>query len=212
MIKIKQDFGVNYIVVNDFTQSSLARFRHQFLKLEQSDQHIIPIYVDTYGGEVHSLLGMISLIESTEKIVATICDSTAMSCGSILFSSGTKGFRFIGPHAYLMVHQPSAIQVGKLSDLNVSTEYVSTLNKEIFVILDRNTGKKKGFFEKLLFKNSNTDLYINADQAVKYGLADHKGVPRLIMEPSIDYKLINIQNKKAESNKSKTIKKLKIGN
>jgi ATP-dependent Clp protease protease subunit len=197
-----------FITVNHFNEQASNQFRRQFLALEQSDQAIIPIVVDSFGGDAYSLLSMVSLIESSNKPVATICDSKAMSCGAFLFSCGKKGLRFISPRAYLLIHQVSHEVWGKYTDLVVSMEHTGTLNSEVFKLLDKNASKKAGYFERLLFKSSNSDLYFNAEEVVQHGLAEHISVPRMTMDQTITCNLLNYGVKSPEKI-SKSIKKLK---
>lgn len=180
----------NFIVVNEFSEEACLDFREDFFRLEASDQSIIPIYVDSFGGDVYSLYCMMAIIETSQKAIATICDGKAFSCGAVLLSCGDKGLRFISPHAYVLVHQVSHETYGKFSDISVSTEHCSKLNADLLSILDKNSGKPHGYFEKLLVKNNNSDLYFNSTEAIKSGLADYEGVPRILPNPKKDGELI----------------------
>lgn len=199
--------GGGYITVNSFNENASTNFRNQFFRLESSDQAIIPIVIDSFGGDVYSLLSMVSIIESSNKPVATICDSKAMSCGAMLFSCGNKGLRFFGPRAYMLIHQISCETYGKFTDIMVSTEHTSDLNEEVFKLLDKNSGKRKGYFEKMLFDSANSDLYLNAEAVVKHGLADHISIPRLSVEHTITSNLLNYGPKSLKKI-SKSVKKL----
>ena len=206
--KNDENKGGGYITVNSFNEHASYNFRNQFFKMEASDQAIIPIVIDSFGGDVYSLLSMVAIIESSNKPVATICDSKAMSCGAMLFSCGNKGLRFFGPRAYMLIHQISSETYGKFTDIMVSTEHTSRLNDEVFKLLDKNSGKKKGYFERMLFDSANSDLYFDADAVIKHGLADHVSIPRLSIEHTITSNLLHY-GKKAPQKITKSVKKLK---
>ncbi len=169
----------NFIVVNEINEDACTEFREDLFRLESADQDIIPVFIDSYGGDVYALYSMLSLIESSNKKIATICDGKAFSCGSILLSAGEVGMRFISPHAYVLVHQVSHEYYGKFSDISVSAEHCAELNSNLLHLLDKNTKNKRGSFERLLIKNNNSDLYIDAKTALQLGIVDHISVPRM---------------------------------
>ena len=68
------------ILVNKFTEDSAKDFKKDMFRAQNSGQKIIPIEIDSYGGEVYSLLKMIDVIKSSTVPVATICMGKAMSC------------------------------------------------------------------------------------------------------------------------------------
>ena len=172
----------NYIVVNEICEEAVSHFREDFFRLEYSDQEIIPIIVDSYGGDVYALHSMLSIIESSTKKVATICDGKAFSCGAVLLSAGDHGMRFISKYGYVLVHQVSHEYYGKFSDIAVSAEHCHELNSNLLLMLDKNCKKKAGTFEKMVIKHNNADLYLDAKTTHQLGIVDHIGVPRLKIE------------------------------
>jgi len=172
---------MQYICVNQINEHGLRKFRQEFWNLDRnSDQPIIPIVIDCYGGEVYSVLGMISIIKSTDKQIATIVDSKAMSAAAILLSCGTKGLRFASEYSYIMIHEVlTGTGQTKVSNVNIDTNHALALNKQLFNILDKNCNKKPGFFYDVVETNKNSNLYLNSKQAKKYGIVDHIDSPRL---------------------------------
>ena len=69
-----------------------------------------------------------------------------MSCGAVLLSAGTKGYRYMAPHAYVMIHEVSGMEFGKLSDVKSGVRHQEHLNKVVFaliglIIINRNSYK-----------------------------------------------------------------------
>jgi ATP-dependent Clp protease protease subunit len=85
------------IRVNKFDEKSAQEFSEKMSDAHNTGQPVIPIVIDSYGGQVYSLMAMISEIEHAELPVATIVEGKAMSCGAILFSFGNKDMRFMDP-------------------------------------------------------------------------------------------------------------------
>lgn len=94
----------------------------------------------------------------------------AASMGSILLSGGEKGKRFIYPHGEVMIHQPSLggyIQ-GVSTDLEIQATQTKRVKEIGATILARNCGKT---IEQIM-KDFDRDYWMNAEQAIAYGIAD----------------------------------------
>ena len=72
------------VKVNKFTEDSSKKFHQEMAAAHNSGQKVIPIVIDSYGGQVYSLMSMISAIQAAELPVATIVEGKAMSCGAVL--------------------------------------------------------------------------------------------------------------------------------
>jgi ATP-dependent Clp endopeptidase proteolytic subunit ClpP len=169
------------ILVNHFDEDSVKRFKEEFFRL--MDDEFIPIvaiYVDSYGGEIHSLLAMVDIMTSrTEKPVATIALGKAMSCGGILLACGSDGLRFAGPNSTIMIHEVSAMNWGTLADLKNNLKEVERLNTVVFKILETKCKQKSGYFQNLIKNNKQQDLYFTANQSKKHRIIDVIGMPKI---------------------------------
>lgn len=133
--------------------------------LETKDIHL---YVNSPGGYVTSGFAIYDCMKALKSDVTTICTGFAASMGSIILSAGTKGKRFIQPHARVMIHQPSGGARGPASDIQITAQEI-ILTKELSAkILADNCGQK---FEKIM-KDFNRDHWMGADESVAYGIVD----------------------------------------
>ena len=73
------------IRVNKFDEEAAKKFAMEMGQAHNTGQKIIPVIIDSYGGQVYSLMSMISAIKHAELPVATIVEGKAMSCGAVLF-------------------------------------------------------------------------------------------------------------------------------
>lgn len=175
------------ITVNEFGEYCSSQFSSIFTQLNQCPQDTLFINVDSPGGAISSLFGILSLIEHSPKKVCTFTNSMAASCGAILLSSGTKGLRFASKDSLILVHQASTSVEGKTSEVINDALYVEKLNDKLLNILAKNSNKTKKFYEGLIRKQNNADLFISAQEALSYGLIDHVGIPEVTMNVSISY-------------------------
>jgi len=177
------------IRVNKFDEASAKEFANKVAQAHNTGQKVIPVIIDSYGGQVYSLMSMIASIKNSELPIATIVEGKAMSCGVILFSCGTKGHRYITEDATLMVHDVSSVAWGKNSEIQASAEETQRLNDRIYEILAENSNKTEKWFEKKLNKKGRADLFLDCDEAKDLGLADHIGMPKLKINVNLNIDL-----------------------
>lgn len=174
------------IRVNKFNEEAVEKFNEGMAKAHETGQEVIPIIVDSYGGQVYSLLSMISEIQNAKMPVATIVESKAMSAGAILFSFGTEGYRYCAPNATLMIHEVSSFSFGKVEDLKVDAEETDRLNTLIFKLMGKNCGKGDNYFLDLIHEKGHTDWYLTAKEAKKHNLANHLRVPEYRVDVKVE--------------------------
>jgi ATP-dependent protease ClpP protease subunit len=177
-----------------FDYEMVERFSCDFNNALNKNPPVIPIVIDSYGGEVYCLLEMISLIKSAPVPVATICNGKAMSCGAMLFMFGTNGYRFMSEQATLMLHEVSSGSYGKVEEVKANAEETNRLNNMLFGMAAKHIGVDEKYFLNLLHKHNHAEIYMDAKQAKIHKIANHIGVPELITEVSVSHKFL-INNK-----------------
>lgn len=174
------------IRVNKFDEESARKFAAEMGQAHNTGQDIIPVIIDSYGGQVYSLMSMISAIKHAELPVATIVEGKAMSCGAILFSFGSDGYRFMDPDATLMIHDVSSMDWGKVEELKAGAYEADRLNEKVYKMMAQNCGKKDDYFMKIVDKKKHADWFLDAEEAKKHNLAQHLRVPKLAIKVSVD--------------------------
>lgn len=174
------------IRVNNFEEKYLTEFERDFNEAHNTGQPIIPIVVDSFGGSVHSVLGMVAAIEDAELPVATICTTKCMSAGAVLFSFGTEGHRYMHPDATMMIHDAAWGTGGKVEDMKVDTKYVDDINQRMFKKMAKHLGKDKDFILEMIKKKNHLDWFLSAKEAKKIGIANHLRVPKFEVKVSLD--------------------------
>ncbi len=130
----------------------------------------IHFYMNTPGGSITAGMAVYDTIKLISSPVNVIVTGMAASMGSILLSAAPKGRRFLYPHARVLIHQPliSGRMVGPASDINIQAKEMEKLRAELNQILAAASGQP---IEKI-DKDSDRDFYLNASEAIAYGLAD----------------------------------------
>ena len=125
------------IRVNKFDEESAKKFVAEMAQAHNTGQKVIPIVIDSYGGQVYSLMTMIAAIKDAELPVATIVEGKAMSCGAVLFTFGEEGRRFMDSDATVMIHDVSSMDWGKVEELKASAKEADRLNDKIYTMTAR---------------------------------------------------------------------------
>jgi ATP-dependent Clp protease, protease subunit len=174
------------IRVNKFDEVSAKEFASRMAMAHNSGQKVIPVIIDSYGGQVYSLMSMIASIKSSELPVATIVEGKAMSCGAVLLSFGEQGMRFADPDATIMIHDVSSGGRGKIEELKADVAEADRLDEKIFTMMARNCGKKDDYFKKKVFNKKHADWFMDAEEAKRHGLVNQLRVPKLSIKVDVE--------------------------
>lgn len=176
------------IKVKDFNEEGVDKFSKELDQAHHTGQPIIPVLIDSWGGSVYGLLGMMDQIERSKVPVITVVEAKAMSAGAILFAMGRE--RYVAPGATLMLHDVSCFAYGKTTDVVVVAKEMERLSKLIFKKIAKNCGKKSDYFAKLIKTKDNADLYLSPNEARLHNLATKIGVPRIETSVKVEIKLV----------------------
>lgn len=138
-----------------------------FLDNEDSKKDIY-LYINSPGGSVYDALAIYDTMEFVKSDVQTVGIGMQASAAAFLLSSGTKGKRFLLPHATVMIHQPSSGTRGKVTDQEIDLRESLRVKKLLEQIMAKNTGQKS---EKI-HEDMERDKWLTADEAKKYGIVD----------------------------------------
>ncbi len=174
------------ITVNKFDEESAKEFRTKVAMAHNTGQKIIPVVIDCYGGQVYSLMSMISTIKNSVLPFSTIIEGKAMSCGAVLFSFGEDGLRFMDKDATVMIHDVSSMDWGKVEELKAGAAEADRLNQKIYTMMARNCGKKDDHFLKIVDKKKHADWFLDADECKKHNMANHLRLPTMYINVSVD--------------------------
>jgi ATP-dependent Clp protease protease subunit len=138
-----------------------------FLESENPDQDIL-MYINSPGGSVVSGMSIYDTMQYIRPAVSTIVMGQAASMGSLLAAAGAPGKRYILPHATHMIHQPLGGASGQATDVEIQVNELLRWKQTLTAIYHKHTGKSL----KQLDIDMDRDKFLNADESIKYGLAD----------------------------------------
>lgn len=154
----------------------------QLLYLESEDpEKDIYLYINSSGGNVHSVLAIYDTMQYVKCPISTICIGQAASMSALLLAAGTPGKRRALPHSRILLHQPLGSFSGQASDVDIRTREILFLKHQVVKLLAEHTGRS---VEQIL-KDSDREHFLGPDEAKEYGLIDEViDQNRVPVEPS----------------------------
>jgi ATP-dependent Clp protease protease subunit len=133
----------------------------------------ITVYINSAGGNVTDGL---AIHDSTRHVisrgieVSVIVQGMAYSMGSIVLQAASEGQRLAFPHSWIMIHEP-AKWAGWQSTTAAAQhlERLKQMQDQIYKILSSRSGKP---LRQIIKDTKRTDLYLDAQSALEYGLID----------------------------------------
>ncbi len=156
-------------LIGEIHSASATGVIMRLLHLQNQKKDVdINLYINSPGGSVDDTLAIYDTIQYLNCDVATYCIGKAQSGGAIVLASGTKGKRYILPHARVMIHQPFGGVTGQTSDIQIQAEEILKAKTVLNEILAKHTGKSVDQVQE----DSERDRFFSADEAKEYGLVD----------------------------------------
>ena len=138
-----------------------------FLESEAPKKDIF-MYINSPGGVITSGLSILDTMNYLKCDVSTVCFGQAASMGAVLLSCGAKGKRFALPNSRVMIHQPLGGARVQATDIEIQAKEILTLKEKLNKILAEKTNQSL----KKIASDTERDYFMNAEEAVKYGLVD----------------------------------------
>lgn len=127
------------------------------------------MYINSPGGQVYAGLAIYDTMQMIPNPISTFAVGVTASFGTVLLAAGTKGHRYTLPNATIHMHQPLGGAQGQASDIEIQAKQILRLKALLLGIMSKHTGQPLEVIER----DSDRDYYLEAQQAVDYGLVDH---------------------------------------
>jgi ATP-dependent Clp protease protease subunit len=138
-----------------------------YLSLEDPDK-MIQMYINSPGGQIYSGLAIYDTMKMIPNKISTVAVGVTASFGTVLLAAGTKGQRYALPHATIHMHQPLGGAEGQASDIEIQAKEILRLKARLNQIMSESTGQSLEVIER----DTDRNFYLEAEQAVDYGLVD----------------------------------------
>jgi len=143
-----------------------------YLSKEDPDKGI-QMYINSPGGMIYAGMAIYDTMMMIPNKISTVAVGVTASFGTVLLAAGTKGQRDAGPQATSHRHQPLGGAAGQASDSEIQAKEILRLKSRLNEILAECTGQPLEVIER----DTERDFYMDAQQAVEYGLVDQVLTP-----------------------------------
>ena len=160
-------------LAEDVSKETASELSALLLYYDNEDhEEPITLYIHTNGGDASGLANIYDVMQMIDAPIKTICLGKCYSAGSIILAAGTKGERYIFKNAKVMIHGIQCVFPIAGHDMVNSKNYYEFLennNDNIMKMLAKHTGKTL----EAIKKDTLRDVWLDAKQAVEYGVVDH---------------------------------------
>jgi len=141
----------------------------QLLHLTHEDpEREIQMYINSPGGQIYAGLAIYDTMQMIPNPISTVAVGVTASFGPVLLTAGTKGRRYALPNSTIHMHQPLGGAQGQATDIEIQAKQILRLKALLLGIMSKHTGQPLEVIER----DSDRDYYLEAQQAVDYGLVD----------------------------------------
>ena len=167
------DYDDSVVYLNDdITEMSLVDFMIKVRSIinnrsEDKKNNPINIIINSPGGDIYDMLGIIDYIETLSVKVNTICRGKALSAAAIILACGT-GTRMMSKRSTVMFHQSSSFLSGKMSDISAYLDNIKTLETTVYDLLGSKTKQDANWWKNQM----KTDFFLSPEKLVEYGVID----------------------------------------
>ena len=130
----------------------------------------LTILINSPGGGVYDGFGIIDLMECSRLKIATVAIGVVASMASMIFTAGSKGMRTMSRNSYIMTHQFHNWFEGRYHEFVAGRDHEDDLHQRFIQHFVRHSKMTEKQVADILLGPS--DKWINAKDALKYGLCD----------------------------------------
>jgi len=161
------DVNVESALVINKTLSDLARqLLIAKITFDLQETPHIKLHINSDGGEVFGALSIVDRIQSSKVPIHSYAEGLVASASTLISVSCHK--RYIRKNTILLIHQVRSWFEGTYEDFNDEKQNMDLIMKVVKGIYLKHTKFTEDELNTLLKR----DLYLNAEDAIKYGLAD----------------------------------------
>lgn len=154
------------LIYGEINQELAQKVTTQLLIMQEMGDEPIKVYINSQGGHVEAgdtIHDMLKFVKPEIKMIGT---GWVASAGITIYLAADKANRISLPNTRFMIHQPSGGTQGPASDIKIDAEQIVKIRSRINKIISDATGQP---FEKVE-RDTQRNYWLDADQAVKYGI------------------------------------------
>ena len=165
----------------DVTENSISRINTELIKMitmiinqakliKDFEPGHINLIIESAGGNVADMWALIDLMIKSPIPIYTYALGNVYSAALIIFIAGSV--RYVASHTELMYHEASSSAIGKMSEINETTENGKKTQQIIDDFIIHRTKLKKKKLDEI--KKTKTDYFFYKKEALELGVATNE--------------------------------------
>jgi ATP-dependent Clp protease protease subunit len=154
------------LLSGEINKDLAERVIRQLLLLNDMGTGGIQIFIDSPGGDADAGYAIFDMIRFIKAPVWTIGMGLVASAAAIIQLAAPRERRMGLPNSHYLIHQPLSGIRGVATDIEIHARELDKLREKINRLISEETGMPWEQVEK----DTDRDYWMNADEAVKYGL------------------------------------------
>jgi ATP-dependent Clp protease protease subunit len=154
------------ILSGEINKPLAERVVRQLLLLEDMGDDPIKVFIDSPGGDADAGYAIVDMMRFVKPDVITIGMGLVASAGALILLGSPKEHRIGLPNSHYLIHQPLSGMRGVATDIEIHAREIERMRERINKLIAEETGKPMDQVEK----DTDRDFWMNADEAIEYGL------------------------------------------
>ena len=156
----------NILLSGEINKPLGERIIRQLILLEDQGDDPIKVFIDSPGGDADAGFAIFDMMRFIKPKVIVIGMGLVASAAAIVLLAAPKKQRIALPNSHYLIHQPLSGMRGVATEIEIHARELDKLRRKINKLVSEETGQKLEKVEK----DTDRDYWMNAEEALEYGL------------------------------------------
>jgi ATP-dependent Clp protease, protease subunit len=162
------------LLSGEIDKESGERFIRQLLLLESLSADPISVLIDSPGGDVDAGYAIFDMIRFVSAPVRIIGMGLVASAAALVLLSVPKESRLGLPNSHYLIHQPLSGIRGVATEIEIAARELEKTRERVNRVIAEETGQSIDRVRK----DTDRDFWMNAEEAIAYGLISRVATKR----------------------------------
>ncbi len=154
------------LVSGEINKPLAERVIRSLILLEEDSKDPIKVYIDSPGGDADAGYAIFDMMRFVKPKITMIGMGLVASAAAIIILAAPKAQRVGLPNSHYLIHQPMSGTRGVATEIEIHAKEIEKLRAKINRLIAEETGQAMEKVEK----DTDRDYWMNAEEAVTYGL------------------------------------------
>ena len=154
------------LISGEINKKCAEKIVTQMLLLEADNDSPIKILIDSPGGDVDAGYAIFDMARFIKPKIYMIGMGLVASAGALILLAAPKERRLGLPNSHYLIHQPLSGIRGVATEIEIHAKEIEKTRQKINTLIAEETGKSI----KQVSKDTDRDFWLNAEEAMEYGL------------------------------------------